>query len=265
MKDIRYIARADDLGSSYSANLAIEKVVGAGFVKNVSIMACGPQVEHAAQLLAHRKDVCFGMHTTLNAEWDRVKWGPVLPAEKCRGLVDENGYFLSDPSLFLQTKPAVETIMQEVSAQLERLHKLGFPISYIDSHMFSEMYVDGLDEAMEDFSRKKGLLDHMYFYQLPAWGLDLTDEEKLIQVPDGQYFFVIHPSLDTEEMRMTGNASVSGDWVATSRARETEIFSDKDFCRRLLASGIRGIRYTDAHYDKRLTVLELARKLSGDQ
>jgi hypothetical protein len=36
-------------------------------------MACGPAIEEAAELLAHRKDVCFGMHTTLNAEWDKVK------------------------------------------------------------------------------------------------------------------------------------------------------------------------------------------------
>ena len=76
------------------------------------------------------------MHTTLNAEWDRVKWGPVLPPEKCKGLVDELGYFLSHPSMFVQTKPPVEQIMSEVDAQLERLHKLGFPVCYIDSHMF---------------------------------------------------------------------------------------------------------------------------------
>jgi predicted glycoside hydrolase/deacetylase ChbG (UPF0249 family) len=73
MKNIRFITRADDLGGSYSANQAIEQVIDAGFIKNVSIMACGPAVEDAARRLAHRKDVCFGMHTTLNAEWDRVK------------------------------------------------------------------------------------------------------------------------------------------------------------------------------------------------
>ena len=40
MKNIRFITRADDLGSSYSANQAIEQVIDAGFIKNVSIMAC---------------------------------------------------------------------------------------------------------------------------------------------------------------------------------------------------------------------------------
>lgn len=78
MKSIRFITRADDAGSSRSANRAIAQVVDGGFVRNVSLMACGPAIEDAAQLLAHRKDVCFGMHTTLNAEWDKVKWRPLL-------------------------------------------------------------------------------------------------------------------------------------------------------------------------------------------
>lgn len=44
------IARADDLGSSNSANQAIERVVGAGIIRNVSVMACGPLVESAAEM-----------------------------------------------------------------------------------------------------------------------------------------------------------------------------------------------------------------------
>lgn len=260
MKNIRFITRADDLGSSYSANLAIEQVIDAGFIKNVSIMACGPAVEDAARRLAHRKDVCFGMHTTLNAEWDRVKWGPVLSPEKCKGLVDEQGYFLSHPSMFAQTKPPVEQIMAEVDAQLERLHKLGFPVCYIDSHMFSEMHIEGLDEAMEAFAKQKGLIDHMYFYQIPHWGLNLCDAKNADQLPQGQYLGISHPSLDTEEMRLTGNASISGTLVAETRARETALLSDKAY---LDSLGIQSIRYSDASFERRLTVTDMIHIFSG--
>lgn len=283
------IARADDLGSSNSANQAIERVVGAGIIRNVSVMACGPFVESAAEMLACRKDICFGMHTTLNAEWDRVKWGPVgspyagmeqgnllagkgresLPARvgQVNPLVDENGYFLPDPSLFLQTKPTVEQIMREVEAQLERLHKLGFDIRYIDSHMFSEACVPGMDEAMEEFARKKGLVDHMYFYHL------LPNMRRLLEhagdmaawlgaVPDGQYFIVVHPSLDTEEMRRTGNAGVSGTDVARSRARETKIFSSPELCMALETAGFESIRYDEATCERRMTVAELQKEMA---
>ena len=260
MKNIRFITRADDLGSSYSANQAIEQVMDAGFIKNVSIMACGPTVEDAARRLAHRKDVCFGMHTTLNAEWDRVKWGPVLPPEKCKGLVDEQGYFLSHPSMFAQTKPPVEQIMTEVDAQLERLHKLGFSVCYIDSHMFPEMHIEGLDEAMEAFANRKGLIDHMYFYRIPHWGLNLCDAKNADQLPQGQYLGISHPSLDTEEMRLTGNASISGTLVAETRARETALLSDKAY---LDSLGVQSIRYSDASFERRLTVTDMIHIFSG--
>ena len=260
MKNIRFITRADDLGSSYSANQAIEQVIDAGFIKNVSIMACGPSIEDAAQRLVHRKDVCFGMHISLNAEWDLVKWGPVLPPEKCKGLVDENGYFLPHPAMFEETNPSVEVIMREVDAQLERLHKLGFSISYIDSHMFPERYVEGLSDALGDFAKRKGLLDHMYYYRLPPTGLTLCNVKNTDQLPEGQYLAISHPSLDTQEMRMTGNASESGTHVAAARSKETKLLTDKAYIDSL---GIQSIRYTEASFDKRLTVTELIQLLSG--
>lgn len=256
------IARADDLGSSNSANKAIARVASAGVVRNVSVMACGPFVEEAAELFAHRKEICFGMHTTLNAEWDLVKWGPVSKVEPGDALVDEKGYFLSDPSLFLQTRPTVERVMREVEAQLERLHKLGFDIRYIDSHMFSEAYIAGMDEAMAEFARKKGLIDHMYFYHLLPDMQTLSEAPEnlaagLARVPAGQYFIVVHPSLDTEEMRRTGNAGISGEDVARGRAKETEIFSAPELKKALETAGITCIRYDEAAGERRMTVAEL--------
>ena len=265
MKNIRFITRSDDVGSSHSANLAISRVLDAGFIKNASLMACGPAIESAAELLAHRKDVCFGMHTTLNAEWDKVKWKPLLPIEKCSGLIDGDGCFLAHPTMFLQTKPPVEIIMQEVDAQLERLHKLGFSVCYIDSHMFPERYVEGLHEAMGDFAKRKGLIDHMYFYNLPPWGLTLCKVTEIDLLPDGQYLGISHPSLDTEEMRLTGNASVCGASVAATRAKETALLSDRNFCRSLEALGMQSIRYDEAAFEKRLTLNELNLRLSGKQ
>lgn len=266
MKNIRFISRSDDLGSSKSANKAIDTVTRAGFIKNVSIMSCGPEIDDAAQLLAHRKDICFGMHMTINSEWDKVKWGPVSDIGSGSGLVDENGFFLQDPSLFVQSKPPVELIIQEVSAQLDKLCKLGFDIKYIDSHMFPEMFIDGLDEAVECFAKEKGLLDHMYYYAFPQ-GFDLGgimngDTAALADIPDGQYFMVTHPSLDTPEMRMTGNSRVSGEMVAVSRARETELLSNEAFCSTLREFGICGTRYDEATYNARLSVDDMKKVLA---
>lgn len=268
MERIRIVARADDLGSSRSANMAIDKVTRAGFIRNVSIMAPAQHVEHAAGLLAGRRDICFGMHTTLNAEWAGVKWGPVSPLGRSSGLVDENGYFLANPATFRETKPAVEVIMKEVDAQLERLHSCGFNIKYVDSHMFPEMFIDGYDEAMAEFIRRKGLVDHMYYYVIPPGFKQLaSDLSKLPQylksLPDGQYFFLSHPSLDTEEMRQAGNASTTGAAVAKSRAKETEMLSNKALRTGMKLFSCGSVRYDEAKpLPVRLTVRDITALLS---
>ena len=267
MSKVRFITRADDIGSSHSANLAAAKVAKAGFIRNFSLMAPGAFIEEAAQMFAARKDICLGMHTTLNAEWDKVKWKPILPLDSSSGLVDENGYFLADPSMFVDTKPSVETVMAEVNAQFEHLHKLGFDIKYIDSHMLSELHVEGMDEAIEEFAKQKGVLDHMYFYNLPPGFEEFAKNPSnplryLKSIPPGQYFLAIHPSLDTEEMRQTGNASTSGIDIAKGRANETKLFSG--FLLKFLMgrAGCCGIRYDEAEIDKRVTIDEVREVLS---
>jgi len=262
MAKLKFITRADDAGSSHSANLAICKVTKAGFIKNVSLMAPGLFIEEAACLLAHRKEICFGMHTTLNAEWDRVKWKPVLPVGQHSGLVDKDGYFLPDPSLFADTKPPLETVMAEVNAQFERLRALGFDIRYIDSHMFPEMFIDGLDDAIREFAQNKGLLDHMHYYTLPPGFMDFAANPShplryLASIPPGQYFLVTHPSLYTDEMRQTGNATVSGETIAKGRAQETKLFSGVPLRLMMKMAGAAGIRYDQAEPQKRATVDDL--------
>ncbi len=64
-------------------------------------------------------------------------------------------------------------------------------------------------------------------------------------------------------MGLTGKASTSGCTVATIRARETALLSDKSYDRNLEDLGIRSIRYSEAVVDKRLTLAELSRRLSG--
>jgi hypothetical protein len=262
MAKVKFISRADDLGSSRSANAAIDAVTKAGFIKNVSVMAPCAYAGEAAELLARRRDICFGMHTTLNSEWDKIKWGPVLPLNDDSGLVDRKGQFLPDPILFCDTRPDVGIIMKEVNAQLERLNSLGFDIRYVDSHMLPELFVEGLDEAMQEFIHKKGLIDHMCFYSLPPGFKDFAQNPShplryLKNLPSGQYFLAGHPAYYGAEMLETGNENYSGETVAAERAREAKIYSSRMFCTLLKLAGCQGIRYDEAKPLKRLEVAEL--------
>jgi predicted glycoside hydrolase/deacetylase ChbG (UPF0249 family) len=259
MKDVRFITRADDAGSSHSANVAIAKVIKAGFIKNVSIMAPGDFVSEAANLLAGNKNVLFGMHFTLNAEWDKVKWKPVSKVDKGCWMIDENWYFKADPKLFPEDPPQLELIGQELDAQLEKLTKAGFKISYVDTHMMPELKVKGMDAIVQDFAKKKGLIDHMHYYVLPPGLFDAAKEKNIIPMlkacPDGQYFFLTHPAMYSQEMLQTGNSSVSGEEVAKGRDGEAKMFSRPILKHALkILFKIRPLRYDEAKpLPKRLT------------
>ena len=63
---------------------------------------------------------------------------------------------------------------------------------------------------------------------------------------------VIHPSLDTEEMRQTGNQQVPGNIVAKARARETEVFCDKELPQLFQSYDVETIRYDQAIPEERI-------------
>ncbi|MGF6990268.1 hypothetical protein M2150_001528 [Lachnospiraceae bacterium PM6-15] len=112
-------------------------------------------------------------------------------------------------------------------------------------------FIAGMDKAMAEYAKKKGLIDHMYFYNLPQGLSAICADfpqvlEKLKALPAGLYFTVIHPSCETEERRKTGNAHYSGEEIAKSRAYETQIFSDITTMKKLKEFGYQGIRYDEA-------------------
>ena len=250
MKNIQIISRADDAGSSRSANAAIAKAMHVGYIKNISLMACCDFIDEAAELMRDIKSICFGIHATLNAEWDRVKWRPLTNLDKSSGLVDENGYFLASPRLFYDTKPSVEAALMEYDAQLDRLHKLGFTITYVDSHMYEEGFVEGLSEAKREWAAKKGLLYHGGYGSSPE---GIYEEENLrnlgnfiTSLPNGQYLHVTHPALYSDEMLKTGDAYTTGQEIARIRDLEASVISNVGLVIFITENGITTIRYDEA-------------------
>jgi len=250
MKNIKIITRADDAGSSKSANAAIARALPVGFIKNVSLMAPGAYIGQAAELMRDTKGICFGVHTTLNAEWDNVKWGPLTKLDKTSGLVDEFGHFLASPVMFYETKPCADAAIREYNAQLDVLTKLGFNITYVDSHMFEEIFIEGLSDAKRVWAKKKGLLHHGDYNNSPK---GINEEETmhdfgrfLHSLPDGQYLYVAHPALYCDEMLLTGNADVSGQEMAKMRDLEARVVSEPKLVEFAAKNGITTIRYDEA-------------------
>lgn len=244
------ITRADDLASSHSANQAICEVAQRGIVKNVSVMACGPYLEEAAELLAGNRDITFGMHSVINSEWDRVVWGPVAPKEQVASLIDGRGVFYQDVLELAAAKPNLDEIITEYKYQLERLRKVGFEISYIDSHMMPEGDIPGLAEKFDRWVEEEGLINHRYYNRmLPEGGKFSHDRvlfEKTIRKMEGQYKLVLHPAKTSDEMKMTGNHNYSGEFIAWEREDDYEFYNDPAVLTFLQEQGVKLLSYKDA-------------------
>ena len=250
MLDKALITRADDFGSSHSANQAIYEVSKKGIVKNVSVMACAPYLEEAAEMLASSKDVTFGMHSVINAEWDRVVWGPVAPKEKVKRLIDDRGVVYQVVLGLAAARPDLDEIITEYKYQLERLRKVGFPIAYIDSHMMPEGDIPGLAEKFDRWVEEEGLINHRYYNRmLPDSGKFSHDRalfEKEIRKMEGQYKLVLHPAKTSDEMKMTGNHNYSGEFIAWEREDDYEFYNDPTVLSFLQEQGVKLLSYKDA-------------------
>lgn len=248
---IRLIARGDDCGSSRTANAAIRDACRDGILRNVSLMACCDAIEDAAALLAGEKAVCFGLHATVNAEWDSVRWGPVLPTAQVPALVDAHGHFLQTTQALHERRPPVEQVMAELQAQLDRARALGFDVRYADTHMGFTWVAPGLEDAFDAWCAREGLVnDRLIHRGLPPAPAGGDPVEQLIArleaAPPGQYVVVGHPAYDTPEMRALGHAGHPGDEVAVSRDWQRRIFMDPritEYCR---THGVAPTRYDEA-------------------
>lgn len=269
MAKYKLILRADDAGSSHAANQGILKVVNAGLVKNVSLMAIGSKITEAATLLKDRNDLCFGVHLVINSEWDKVKWGPLTVLTKESGLVDDEGYFVNETAKFKKVKPKISDIIAEYDAQYNYLRNLGFKISYADSHMMPELQIDGLQEAVDQWTKEKGILNHADYYSFPPNIQKLVAKELSLlsffhQIPQGQYFYVIHPAKESEEMRQTGNSHHSGESVAHERNKEMKRFSGRWAKSLMKLLSIETIRYDQADLVPRLDLKGMLEESRGE-
>ena len=223
------IVTCDDLGTTHATNAGIYDCLRNGMATSAGLVVPGPWSREAASTY-RGEDV--GVHLTLNAEYDLLRWGPIT---HCPSLLDGDGGFprtLDD----LWDHGDTEEVRRECRAQIERAIYYGFDVSHLSAHLGAlEARPEFFDVALElaaEFQlplRLPGAAQERHagfpFRQLAAdegvrspdrllrvprgRGARRAFEQLLVDLKPGITEVVIRPALDTAELR-----AVAPDWPA---------------------------------------------------
>ncbi len=272
--DKRYvIIHADDAGMSHSVNRATIAAMEQGIVSSASIMVPCPWFREIAGYAKAHPNKDFGIHLTLNSEWDDYRWGPVLGKDQVPSLVDHEGYLWDDVAQVVANAATAE-VEAELRAQVQRALDFGVPLTHLDTHMGAvvsrpdliEVYVKlglafdlpvfflrSLDREVPDEGvrargrqllheldkRKLPVLDYMS--QLYTSGSFEDKKTQYLQAiangKPGIHYLILHCGYDDAELQAI---------TSSSKLRDTDrrIFTDPDFIEAVKRTGVEIVTWT---------------------
>jgi predicted glycoside hydrolase/deacetylase ChbG (UPF0249 family) len=277
------IIHADDAGMSHSVNRATIEAMERGIVSSASIMVPCPWFKEFAAYAKAHPDRDYGIHLTLNSEWDNYRWGPVAGRDKVPSLVDKEGYLWDNVAEVAANAKSAE-VRTELRAQIQRALDFGVPLTHLDTHMGAlvsrpdlvEAYVDaGIEFNLPVFflrdagyeipderirARAAQLVDKLEQHKLPILDhmtqlyTDEPFETKRSQYIDaiagskpGVHYLIIHCGYDDKELQAI---------TASSRLRDTDrrVFTDPECIRAVKESGVEIVTWKQVREmnDKRL-------------
>ncbi len=241
-EDRLLIISADRLGSTHAANIGVFGALREGVATTAGLMVPCLWSRHAAREYRGEE---IGVHLTLNAELDMLRWGPITQAPS---LLDGDGGFprtVAD----LWDHADVSEVRRELRAQVERAVVWGFDVSHLSTHQYAvqqrpeffDVYLDlaielGLPMRLQDTRSEEQA--GFPFRQLaadegvltPDRVVELTDRSNpgftgLVEsLEPGVTELVIRPAVDSAELRaadpswadrVADHAVATGDWRVT--------------------------------------------------
>ena len=263
------MVHADDIGMSHSVNVASIEAFKKGMVTSGSIMVPCPWLSEIATYARANPQADLGLHLTLTSEWTSFRWGPVMPNDKVKSLLDKDGYFrLTESEAAAKADP--KEVELEITAQIERARSLGIQPTHLDSHMGTLYQSKALFEVFLRVARANRLpvrIARTWFARadfLPSilnpedvyidrildinptvgpgdWAKFYSDAIKKLE--PGVTEVVIHLAHDDAEMR--GATFNHPDWGAAWRQRDFDYFTSEEFRKLLQENNIKLITWRE--------------------
>lgn len=273
-KDRLVIIHVDDVGMCHASLRAFADLWEFGTISSGAVMVPCAWFPAAAEWCCKHPEVDMGVHATLNAEWHGYRWGPLSTREPASGLLDAQGYFHQSEAA-AQAQADAEAVRLEIQTQYERAVQAGIDVTHMDTHMgtithprFIPAYLQTLTQA-----RLPGLIPRLDAPGLMQLGVDeetaqmsaglipmleqqgfpLVDRidylplddpqghleialQKLKSLPPGITHFLMHPAIDTPELR-----AITPDW--RGRVANYQAFMSREIKDFLKDAGIQVIGY----------------------
>jgi chitin disaccharide deacetylase len=261
------ISHTDDIGMCHASLRAFKDLWEFGTITSGAVMVPCPWFPATAQLCREDPEIDMGVHATLNAEWEAYRWSPLSTRDPASGLLDADGYFHQwQDAVYQNAKP--EAVDAEVNVQIERALAAGIDVTHVDSHMgtiMSPLFIQSYIQAaasrrlpnmlpridahgmeitgMSDVELKvyEPIMNQLLEAGIPMLegllSMPLTEpngqmetaKDLLGNLPVGITHFILHPSIDTAELR-----SIAPDWesrvanYSTFMKDELKIFIEQE-------------------------------------
>ncbi len=248
--EIRLIVRGDDMGMTQGSIEAFERAFNRGILTSGAIQVPAPWFEAAAEIAKKNPGWCVGVHLTLMGEWLGYRWRPVLPWDRVKSLVDENGFFYQTVDEVKAANFKPEEMEAELRAQIEMALRYGINVQYIDSHY------SGVDPKIrQKLADEYNLPVSMGFGEKRISGIYMLPEDEktpslvkqLESLTPGLYIMVNHILIDSPEGNALIHAAPSdmfpGGGVGKHRSAELDAICSFEVKTAILKKGIKLVNY----------------------
>jgi chitin disaccharide deacetylase len=243
---VQLVVQGDDFGMCHAVNSGIVRAFVDGIVQQSSVMVPCPWFAEAAHLaLSHALPV--GMHQTLTAEWDYLRWRPLTAGPTLARSID--GTFRKTVQSVID-KVTDDDATTELLAQAARAADAGLTLTYLDVHMGMSKPA-AYDAVVAKTGARflyPGLESSFPFtsiFQMSPFPPDvkrekLVDRIECIAGEPGVHLIVAHPAVASEELRSIAAAGAANAvWAEPYRVSDLELLCDPGVRARIDDLGIR--------------------------